>query len=1065
MSIASFACLPTGVNGADSPKIAPTEVVTNVIVDIVQGPVVKAGTIIRPVVTAVGLDGTAIQPGRIDFALAPGSDSIGYFDGDSLVASRVGKASIRVTVEGVTGTSALVTVQPDALAEILLSISADQVVNNPLVGTAKIVLLDQFNNLLTNYDLSAQPISLICDTGGLSPSILNDTLLFDSGIVNFLPVGIRYAGLSARVGIFATNGTITSNNVIVSYNGYDAHHAVDFRGIPVSTVYANLPTPICVLVSNSGDKLADVPPQIRSYFKSSGGSDKVFFTPHTLGTQDSIKINLQTDSLVPGLDTLILELTSKYLIGGSLLSTVSFLRMPVTIHGPVSVDIVTGSLTPDSVYAGVSFDVGFSVQTTGLAWSVDSSTLTLALADSIGGGAVALLYTGPAPVSSVNGSVLNFAGIPAIAPSSAVTAGRLYVYRADLALFSGGNIISLNSRYGGLLAIVPLSVIDIDTASVTPKFVTAGDDTPFAFDIIVPGSRTVLVNNSTTNFRVSATGYSASQLILIPGNQLSPGINRVTTNKLSFPKSLAGQNVSLSVSFSYHIAGVANEMTFSSNFRGKTLLVREQPQVKVVKVEALAPNHPHVNIGQLFQIRCKFVSSAEAENVGVALTTDGGSLFLKDQIVRHVGAGDTVTVTYNVSSAMMPTTAEIFRFDVTSPNVFLLTPEDNVELITIERAANLTLSYALHGAVNNVVANSSSFGLNIQMTNSGDAAITPGVYTLTAGGVPIGISDPLTDSIDDRKPMSFNLTAPAFDTTIPLQFVMTTRPVDRNTGQPAAINLTNFSITLFVTTLDARLEVEVLNVGSSVAVGGGMKDLATLRLVKGGTSTLSDIEVSDMEITVADFDGKPIDARRIFVVGNTGVHEGDLKLSVTTAGDNMVKFLFSDLNVSSSQPRTLTLRAKLQNDLPHGIRVYMKAPDIHAVINSGPEAGEIAEVVGPNGGNIIFEIPFEITGSSLASSFVIRENPYNPDHGPAEFRFLPTDPAGVRLNIYSLDGQEVFEQVYHGVQTPNTGDEFALVSWDGRNNSGEMVRNGVYVAVLSGLITREQARIKLAVIR
>jgi flagellar hook assembly protein FlgD len=135
------------------------------------------------------------------------------------------------------------------------------------------------------------------------------------------------------------------------------------------------------------------------------------------------------------------------------------------------------------------------------------------------------------------------------------------------------------------------------------------------------------------------------------------------------------------------------------------------------------------------------------------------------------------------------------------------------------------------------------------------------------------------------------------------------------------------------------------------------------------------------------------------------------------------------------------------------------------VFNSGPVAGQNAAVVGPNGGNVIFNIPFEITGSSLGSSFVVRENPYNPDHGPAEFRFLPTDPSGVRLNIYSLDGQEVFEREYPGKQAMDAGDSFALVTWDGRNNSGDLVRNGVYIAALSGLKTREQARIKLAVIR
>lgn len=1051
----------TVTNASESPQV-----VGGVFVEIVQGPKVTAGTIIHPVVTVASANGSTMRPGEVVFALAPGSDSIGYFDGDSLVATRVGSASIVATVEGVTGVSSAVTVVPSQLAEILLSISADQVVNHPLVGTAKIVLLDQFDNLLTTYDLSAQPISLICDTGGLTPAILNDTLLFDSGIVDFLSLGVVYAGQSDRVGIVATNGAVTSNNVIVSFNGYDMHHAIDFRGETVSTVYADLPTNIRVAASNGGDQLADAQPQMKSYFVSGGGSVKRFFAPRTLGVVDTVEINLPTEGLAPGADTLILELDSKYRIGDSVISTVSFLRLPVTVYGPVSVDLVDGTLTPDSAYAGVSFGVEFSARTTGLAEPVDSSMLLLELTDSVGGALATVLYDGPVTISSVIDSVIHFGGISAVASSGAVTAGKSYVYRAGLTLFSGGNIVSFASRYDGLLAIVPPSVIDVDTGSIVPKFVTAGDETPLAFDFLVPGPRGVLINNGSASIRVSATGFSTSQTLNIPGGQLSPGVNHVTTEKsLSFPKSLAGQSVSLSASFTYHIAGAANAVTFSSGFHGKTLFVRYQPQVTVIKVEAIAPNRPHVNVGQAFQMKCQFVSSAEAENVGVTLTTDGGSQFLRDQIIGHVGALDTVTVMYNITAARVPATAEIFRFDVTSPNVFPLPPEDNVELVTVERPANLTLTYSLLGAVNNVVANGAGFGLNIQMTNSGDAPTTPGVYSLTAGGVPIGITDPLIDTIDDRTPSNYNLTAPNFDTIIPLQFVMLQRPVDRNTGQLATINLSNFGVTVYVTSLDARLNVKTIDVGSGVATSGDVKDLAVLRLSKGGTSTLSDIEVSDMEIAVTDAEGKAIDARRIFVTGNTGVYEGGRKLSVTTAGGNRIRFLFSDMIVSSSQSRELNLRATFQDGLPHGIRVSLDAQDIHAEFNSGPVAGQVAPVMGPDDGDVIFDIPFETTGQTLASSFVVRENPYNPDRGLAEFRFLPTDPSGVRLNIYSLDGQEVFEREYPGEQATEAGDSFALLTWDGRNNSGDVVRNGVYVAVLSGLKTREQARIKLAVVR
>jgi flagellar hook assembly protein FlgD len=96
---------------------------------------------------------------------------------------------------------------------------------------------------------------------------------------------------------------------------------------------------------------------------------------------------------------------------------------------------------------------------------------------------------------------------------------------------------------------------------------------------------------------------------------------------------------------------------------------------------------------------------------------------------------------------------------------------------------------------------------------------------------------------------------------------------------------------------------------------------------------------------------------------------------------------------------------------------------------------------------------------------VAKDNPFDPDKGAAEFRFLLTDAAGVGLKVYTLDGQEVFAREYPGQSAVESGDSFARVVWDGRNNSGDIVRNGVYVVVLTGKKNLEQATIKLAVIR
>lgn len=1060
-------CFLGGVGYAQvaEPNRSSSQIIVRVAPDGDRPISVVAGAVLQPTVYFADQSGSRVPADRIRFSLAQGSDSIGYFDGDRFVATTVGGGAIVAEIDGVRGVSSFITVNPGQLTEILLGISADQVVGQPLVGTAKLVLLDEFNNLLTNYDLAAQPISLLIDTGLLSPSLISDTLLFDSGVVDFLSLGATYTGPSVRTGIVATNGTVTSNNVIVSFNGYDVLAALDLSGETVSIVYSELPTSIRVVVANGGDHLADVQPQLKAYFMSGGGSVKVLFAPDTKGQIDTIVVNLLTEGLLAGQDTLVLELESKYRIGDSVHTTTSTTLLPVTVHGPVAVSLVSGSLRPDSVYAGIAFSVGFDLLKSGLMGPVDSTLLVLSLADVVNGPAITTLWGGPITPVSNGDSILRFSGIPAVASPSDVTPGSSYVYMAGIVLYTGGNLISLDSVYDGTLQIVAVSELVVDTGSVTPPFVTEGDEVPFAFDIFVPGTRTILVNPSSTRFGVSTTGFSNSKEIIIPLNQLTPGINHVTTNDLIFPSVTAGTDISLSASFSYRVAGADNEASFTTNFNGKTLFVRSRPEVTILKTEAVSPNAPHVNTGQSFSIECTFTTTAEIDSLKLRLKSEGRSRFRGDTTIAHVVAFDTVTVVYSIVADTIPTAAEVFTTEIVSSGVTILPAEDNAEVITIERPARLTLSRSLVGTVNNVVSPGAVFGLNIRLTNGGDAPITPGVFTLTSEGIPLGIPDPLTDTIDDRTPVSYELTAPDYDTSINLRFAFVQLPADRNTGLPAAIDLSEFVSTLYVSEMDAHLQVEIIDISPSVAVGGTVLNLATFRLEMMGTSTLSDIDVTEMEITVADFGGRPIDAREVFVVGGTGIYSGDLKRSVTTAGGDKVKFLFGDLEVTSELSPELTVRATLQDNLPHGIRVFMRARDIHATFNSGPVAGQNAQVAGPGGADTIFVIPFEITGPTLATSFVVRENPYNPDHGVVEFRYLPTDPAGVRFRVYTLDGQEVYERDYPADLTAGAGDPFVAVTWDGRNNAGDLVRNGVYLVVLTGRKTQEQARLKLAVIR
>lgn len=99
--------------------------------------------------------------------------------------------------------------------------------------------------------------------------------------------------------------------------------------------------------------------------------------------------------------------------------------------------------------------------------------------------------------------------------------------------------------------------------------------------------------------------------------------------------------------------------------------------------------------------------------------------------------------------------------------------------------------------------------------------------------------------------------------------------------------------------------------------------------------------------------------------------------------------------------------------------------------------------------------------SSLDSTFMIEENPFNPDRGNVGFRWNQLgEPSQVEIRIFTLTGELVlYESSYR------SGSAQEEWRWDGRNDSGHMVLNGVYVVCLSILDVSREVRIKVAVLR
>jgi hypothetical protein len=107
---------------------------------------------------------------------------------------------------------------------------------------------------------------------------------------------------------------------------------------------------------------------------------------------------------------------------------------------------------------------------------------------------------------------------------------------------------------------------------------------------------------------------------------------------------------------------------------------------------------------------------------------------------------------------------------------------------------------------------------------------------------------------------------------------------------------------------------------------------------------------------------------------------------------------------------------------------------------------------------------FAFKGQDLPASLVIQDNPFNPEVSPAVLSYELTAPSAIEFRVFTLAGEEVYSRdIPEGAASTAVGEN--LVTWDGRNNRGGLVLNGVYICSVKVVRTGQVARTKLALVK
>jgi len=952
------------------------------------------------------------------------------------------------------------------LAQIVLSISPRQVVDKPWVISAQVFLFDENSNPVTDYDLAANPIQLVASSGQLIPDILDDPALFNAGVIDFLPAAVRYQGTTGQVGITAVSGAVSSTEVLVVFSGYDVLSAFDALGEPIDTIYANLLTTIQVLVQNLGDLVAQPSPSLRSFFRSGGGSVKSFISPKANGAIDTVVIDLPTENLGGGPDTLILELTSEYQISDSIYATSDTLLVPVTVQLPAVLEFAEGSFVPDSVYAGEAFDVSFQVVGSGFSGVIDTSVALIRLYGDTTQPPLATIYDGGPVPERIQGDTVFYEGLTALVDAAAGLIPGSYMVRLDFYLISSGSVYTLDLRYPDSLFILPPAALSYVEGTFSPLSVSAGAKVAFSFDLLLEDALPLEIEPSGDSFTVTGSGFSTTAGLDIPGQMLSPGVNTVSTDSVFIPSEQLGQSLSLSASLGYRLSGSANYLPFTSDFSGETVLVEELPQVQVREVFTIAPNRPKVNTLQEFSIRCRIENSSgvTVDSLPIQMTSDGESSFEPVHVIGPIDAHQTVETFIDVVAGPESNPAEVFEVRIIPDGFDVLPPVDNIATVTIQEPARLQLSRTLPGGETGYVGRGSSFGMVINLANAGEAAVSPGVFRLTTGGVDLGVEDPLTDTIRVGVPYSLTFFAPTFDTTLVLSFELMDLPIDLNDSLPAEIDTTSFEVRITVASLDAHLLVESQVQLSNLLLPGETRELFRLSLTNRADSDVDTIRLDTVGLRFTGPRNQPLEVTSVLNVTESGFFENGLRLSSSSSAVDRLYLTFDDFLLDPGDQRVLSFFGSLGEGASGEFRLNLDVSQIRAVFISGPQSGQAVAVASGTGDTSALAETFTpVASRSARGSFTIKDNPFNPLVEPAEFQFFLPEPSAVELRIFTLTGEEVVSLVYPEGFLPSG--RLVPLGWDGRNGSGDFVLNGVYIALLRIVKSGDEALLKVAVVK
>ena len=618
---------------------------------------------------------------------------------------------------------------------------------------------------------------------------------------------------------------------------------------------------------------------------------------------------------------------------------------------------------------------------------------------------------------------------------------------------------------GGDITIETRPVVTYRTGTLLPTTVYRGAEAEFSVGVNNSGTAVLELEVSTAELTIFAGERQLLTRLNAEQMRLGGGDSTLVFRPVFVPVDFPLQNDSITVS----LRGTANgqEEMFTLRIPGNAVAIPFGAAARLVEVSADAPNMPNVNVGQAFSLFATIRNTGDEDlkDIKIQLSSNGSSLFEAQQVIEQLEIGRDTTIEFEIEASFTPNASEVFSVQIVEAEgaesglAALIQPPlgNSNRAIVIQSPASLDLDARIWSPVSaqdGVVGLGESFEITSIVNNLAQSVTSTGEVSLSIVSGDFSLNSAGTQLMTIGVRNFWDIMAPADEDTALIVVSVSTTPTELNSGLLAKVQDRADTIQIISTVSQVGITVDFQAAPAQLLSAGGEYEVITLdfRIFNAAANPYMNF----IEFELRDRSNSVVAPSTIIASANLLYNEQS-NIGAVINGDAMRFNLGEELGMPTSGKITVEIA-----DQPglSDFTLYIDSLSLSASYQTavGPRPVPITASFAQK---LVIEQKFTLVPSNLTESFFAFPNPFSPLHESSTIVYNLGSAKPAKLTIYTLAGNEV---LVREIPAPSSLSEPIQILWDGRNNDGQIVLNGVYIAVLA-VDGEAEIRTKIAVVK